>query len=549
MFTLLLIGVLTLTVDIKQAKSEWTGTVYIRADGSIDPPDAPITTYDNVTYTLTDNITSSGDGIIVERDNIVVDGAGYTIQGTYDYPYKGVDLTGRSNVTIKNMEINTFYYCILLNSSSSNSIVGNNITNNFDGIFLGDSSNNTISGNNITNNYYGISLGRSSNNTISGNNITNNYYGIFLGDSSNNTISGNNITNNHNGIYFRYALNNAIVGNNITNNYYGIYLYYYSNNNAISGNNITANIFDGIYFRGASNNNAISGNNITNNYDGITLYSSSSNTIVGNNITANNNYGIRLISSSSNNVFCHNNFINNTDQVYTSDSVNVWDDGYPSGGNYWSDYADVDLYSGPFQNETGSDGIGDMPYVIDENNADRYPLMKPYPWGSHDVGITSLTTSKTVVGQGYNLSINVILFNYGNNTENFSVTLYANTTVIGTFENITLASRNSTTVTLTLNTTGWDKGNYTLWAYAEPVPNETDTTDNTFTYGVITITILGDVDGDFDVDIYDVVKITGIYGCNKNDPEFNPNSDLDDDGEITIYDVVRCTSHYGETYP
>jgi PKD repeat protein len=58
--------------------------------------------------------------------------------------------------------------------------------------------------------------------------------------------------------------------------------------------------------------------------------------------------------------------------------VNVWDDGYPSGGNYWSGYAGVDLYSGPYQNQTGSDGIGDTPYVVGVNNQDHYPLTIPY---------------------------------------------------------------------------------------------------------------------------------------------------------------------------
>jgi len=59
--------------------------------------------------------------------------------------------------------------------------------------------------------------------------------------------------------------------------------------------------------------------------------------------------------------------------------LNFWDDGYPSGGNYWSDYKGTDLYSGPYQNETGSDGIGDTPYVIYGDNVDHYPLMNP--WG------------------------------------------------------------------------------------------------------------------------------------------------------------------------
>jgi len=61
--------------------------------------------------------------------------------------------------------------------------------------------------------------------------------------------------------------------------------------------------------------------------------------------------------------------------------TNVWNDGYPSGGNYWSDYTGVDEKSGPNQDQPGSDGIGDTPYFIDGYNQDRYPLMYPRgPW-------------------------------------------------------------------------------------------------------------------------------------------------------------------------
>jgi hypothetical protein len=58
--------------------------------------------------------------------------------------------------------------------------------------------------------------------------------------------------------------------------------------------------------------------------------------------------------------------------------VNAWDGGYSSGGNYWSEYDGSDLYSGPYQNETGYDWIGDSPYIIGQNNIDRYPLMNPF---------------------------------------------------------------------------------------------------------------------------------------------------------------------------
>jgi len=307
---LLTIGMLSLALNIQPAKSEWTGTVYIRADGSVDPPDAPVIIYDNVTYVLTGNITSSADGIVVERDNIVIDGAGYTLQGTGSG--KGIDLTGRSNVIIKNMEIKAF---------------------NWEGILLYYSSNNKISGNNITNNGYGIKVYYSSNNIITGNNITaNNEHGIGLG----------------------FALNNRIYGNNITaNNWAGIYFYDSSNNNTIIGNNITNNVGDGIYMDRAAYNMVVR-NNIEENYD----------------------RGICLLSSSSNIIY-HNNLINNTSQVYIENSLNVWDDGYPSGGNYWSNYTGVDA---------NGDGIGDTPYVIDADNQDRYPLMHPWsPLPVHNI--------------------------------------------------------------------------------------------------------------------------------------------------------------------
>jgi parallel beta-helix repeat protein len=96
------------------------------------------------------------------------------------------------------------------------------------------------------------------------------------------------------------------------------------------------------------------------------------------NFVSNNGYGLLLFSSNDTRVE-HNSFISNTQQLLLSDSFNTaWDNGYPSGGNYWSDYSDTDLYSGPYQNITGSDGIGDTPYVIDENNQDGYPLMQLY---------------------------------------------------------------------------------------------------------------------------------------------------------------------------
>ena len=54
--------------------------------------------------------------------------------------------------------------------------------------------------------------------------------------------------------------------------------------------------------------------------------------------------------------------------------ANFWDDSYPSGGNSWSDYED--RY--PDAKGLNDSGKWDTPYVIDENNQDNYPLVKPW---------------------------------------------------------------------------------------------------------------------------------------------------------------------------
>jgi len=152
----------------------------------------------------------------------------------------------------------------------------------------------------------------------------------------------------------------------------GIYL---SDRSNVAIQNMQIRHFDnGIYLRSSSGNN-IYGNTITNNEWGIYLRSSSGNNIYGNTIT-NNEWGIHFYRSSSANIFYHNSFIDNTEQVHMPNKrENIWDYGYPSGGNYWSDYTGVDQFGGPNQNETGSDGIGDTEYFINDINRDRYPLM------------------------------------------------------------------------------------------------------------------------------------------------------------------------------
>jgi len=100
---------------------------------------------------------------------------------------------------------------------------------------------------------------------------------------------------------------------------------------------------------------------------------------------------------------------------------NVWDDGYPSGGNYWSDYTGVDYYSGPYRNETGSDGIGDSLYIVDENNIDHYPLMGPFNSFNASVGYSVNVISNSTVEDFRYFESNTIIMHVSNMTANQTI--------------------------------------------------------------------------------------------------------------------------------
>jgi len=365
------------------------------------------------------NVTDNGYGIyLYESSNNSV--SGNNVTNNY---YSGISLPGPSNnnsILGNNVTANGYNGIDLSWFSNDNSVYGNNVTNNWKGIYLDRCSNNTFRTNHMNSNglnfgvggeilshfindidasntvddkliYYlvnrqneivpldagYVALINSTNVTALDLNLTNNPEGILLAYTNNSLITGSIITNNDHGMKLVYSFNNTISGNSIDNNYYRGMLLDGSSYNTVTNNTVTNSGGSGVYISYSSNHNMVLGNNITNNAYGIYVASSSSNTICENNIVNNIPYGI-YIHYSSNNVVYHNNFIINAVQVYSVGSVNVWDDGYPSGGNYWNDFTGVDLFGGAYQNETGSDGIGDTPYVIDGNNRDNYPLMSPY---------------------------------------------------------------------------------------------------------------------------------------------------------------------------
>jgi parallel beta-helix repeat protein len=216
---------------------------------------------------------------------------------------------------------------------------------------------------------------------IYGNRVVNNFEGFDIWNSSGNSIHGNDIVAGEfgGGFYLLYSSNNEIYENNIRVLHGCNFDFRASLNNSVYRNNISSG-FTGFDMSRSSDNN-IYENNIVNNRYGIFLgHFCSNNTICANNIVS-NEIGVSMEFECSANRICHNCFANNTNdaQIWRA-NLNLWDDGYPAGGNYWSSYTGMDNFSGPYQNQTGCDGIGDAPHEIAGNNVDRYPLIKALKW-------------------------------------------------------------------------------------------------------------------------------------------------------------------------
>jgi nitrous oxidase accessory protein len=60
--------------------------------------------------------------------------------------------------------------------------------------------------------------------------------------------------------------------------------------------------------------------------------------------------------------------------------------------------------------------------------------------------------------------------------------------------------------------------------------------------------MLGDINHDAIVDIFDVAKIAGIFGCSSIDPQYNPHCDVNEDGLIDIFDLVAIAVNFGKEW-
>ncbi len=164
-------------------------------------------------------------------------------------------------------------------------------------------------------------------------------------------ISKNKIMDAKHGVYVYWSNGTIITDNTMVNDTNGVFSYW-------SVVNITRNTFE----------NNICGINRTG--DRGSIYTL--------NAFRNNTYGLYSDWAQATNKIYHNNFIDNTENARVYPGItNTWDDGYPSGGNYWSNHTRIDNYSGEFQSIAGGDGICDTMHTIDTSNLDRYPLAAP----------------------------------------------------------------------------------------------------------------------------------------------------------------------------
>ncbi len=231
--------------------------------------------------------------------------------------------------------------------------------------------------------------------------------GIVLNNVQNGIIKNNEMSfNDELGIFLYDSSDNLIQYNNISDNEKGIFLSDCSDDNEISYNNASSNSDAGIAVEGSEGNwifrntadyngigvhikeavrNIVEDNLAFYNNYALHFENSENNTAKNNSFCLSNNYGAFFDQYSEDNEIFNNNFGNNSHQAYDAGSRNKWHGEYQFGGNYWSYYFGDDNYSGPGQNISGSDDMGDSPFqgILGGASESDFPLK----WGMDTFGI------------------------------------------------------------------------------------------------------------------------------------------------------------------
>jgi len=169
---------------------------------------------------------------------------------------------------------------------------------------------------------------------------------------------------------------------------------------------------------------------------------------------------------------------------------------------------------------------------------------KPPTGSDHDVAVIGATSSKTVVGKGSTLLIEAKVADLGLNPEDFNLTVSVNNTLLAETV-LSLLPGEIRSFTTTWNTSTALYGKYTVSVYAKPVANETETSNNLIKINRLTVTIPGDVRGDYSVDIFDALALANSYGKALGSSDWNSNADINSDNVVSVYDAIILATNYG----
>jgi hypothetical protein len=165
-----------------------------------------------------------------------------------------------------------------------------------------------------------------------------------------------------------------------------------------------------------------------------------------------------------------------------------------------------------------------------------------------DVAIIDVYASTNMAYQGWPVNITIAVTNKGDIAETFNVTAYFDDNTIGTTTIIGLAPNDTATAIITWKTTATVPcHNYTISAYAWPVPYETNLADNSFTDGKVKIKMMGDINGDGIIDYRDINLVALSFGTNPTNPRWNSECDLNKDGVIDMKDMYTVARRFGQT--
>ncbi len=164
----------------------------------------------------------------------------------------------------------------------------------------------------------------------------------------------------------------------------------------------------------------------------------------------------------------------------------------------------------------------------------------------HDVAVINVTLEQDWAYQGWTLEVEIAVMNKGNISETFTVEVYYDSNLVGSTTVKDLSPGDVTTTIILWNTQNAAPcTNHTISAVIPLVPYESSLEDNQYLDGTVNMRLLGDVDCDGEVNIYDIVIAAQAYSSKPGEPKWNVYADLDRDDYVDIYDLVTITSNYG----